>query len=109
MDDNLGHTKRWDYHLVPLRDIFTRVRDAGLTLKSAKCLIGFKSIAFTGHVEGNVTLQVGVHWLSGRVFDSRPKGLRFEPQQRHCVVSFSNAHLSLISTGLVKEDPYRCN
>ena len=50
--DILGHTKRWDDHLVTLRDIFTRVRDAGLTLKPSKCLIGFKSIAFTRHVVG---------------------------------------------------------
>ena len=47
VDDILGHTKRWDDHLVTLRDIFTRVRDAGLTLKPSKCLIGFESIAFT--------------------------------------------------------------
>ena len=33
----------------PLRDIFIRVEDAGLTLKPSKCLISFKSIAFTGH------------------------------------------------------------
>ena len=47
VDDILGHTRRWDDHLVTLRDIFTRVRDAGLTLKPSKCLIGFESIAFT--------------------------------------------------------------
>ena len=28
-------------------------------------------------------------WLSGRVLDWRPKGHRFEPHQRHCVVSLS--------------------
>ena len=31
----------------------------------------------------------GVQWLSGRVFDSRPKDRRFEPHRRHCVVSLS--------------------
>ena len=30
--------------------------------------------------------EVGVQWLSGRVLDSRPRGHRFEPHQRHCVV-----------------------
>ena len=29
---------------------------------------------------------VGAHWLSGRVLDSRPRGHRFEPHRRHCVV-----------------------
>ena len=28
-------------------------------------------------------------WLSGRVIDSRPRGRRFEPHRRHCVVSLS--------------------
>ena len=28
----------------------------------------------------------GVQWLSGRVLDWRPRGCRFEPQQRHCIV-----------------------
>ena len=25
-------------------------------------------------------------WLGGRVLDSRPRGRRFEPHRRHCVV-----------------------
>ena len=28
----------------------------------------------------------GAQWLSGRVLDSRPRGRRFEPHRRHCVV-----------------------
>ena len=35
--------------------------------------------------------------LSGRVLDSRPRGLGFEPHQRHCVVSLSkNINASLV-------------
>ena len=29
---------------------------------------------------------VGAQWLSGRVLDSRPRGHRFKPHWRHCVV-----------------------
>ena len=29
---------------------------------------------------------LGAQWLSGRVLDSRPKGPRFDPHRRHCVV-----------------------
>ena len=29
---------------------------------------------------------LGAQWLSGRVLDSRPKGRRFEPRRRHCVL-----------------------
>ena len=32
------------------------------------------------------TAPMGAQWLSGRVLDSRPKGLGFEPHRRHCVV-----------------------
>ena len=28
----------------------------------------------------------GTQWLSGRVFDLRPRGRRFEAHRRHCVV-----------------------
>ena len=33
------------------------------------------------------SLYMGAQWLSGRALDSRPKGRRFEPHRRHCVVS----------------------
>ena len=32
------------------------------------------------------TTQERTQWLIGRVLDSRPRGRRFEPHQRHCVV-----------------------
>ena len=44
-------------------------------------------------------LIFGAQWLSGRVFDSRPRGRGFEPHLRHCVVSLSKIHLYLLSTG----------
>ena len=40
---------------------------------------------------------MGAQWLSGRVLDSRPKGLGFEPHRRHGVVSLSkNINPSLV-------------
>ena len=39
------------------------------------------------HSEG-----MGALWLSGRVLDSRPRGRRFKPHRRHCVVSLSKTH-----------------
>ena len=38
-----------------------------------------------------------------------PRGRRFEPHRRHCVVSLSKTHLSLLSTGSTQEDPSRHN
>ena len=46
-------------------------------------------------------------WLSGRVFDSRPKGRGFEPHRRHCVVSLSkNINPSLVLVQPRKTRPF---
>ena len=50
-------------------------------------------------------LTQGAQWPSGRVLDSRPRGRGLESHRRHCVVSFSKTHLSLLSTGSTQEDP----
>ena len=34
-------------------------------------------------------MDLGAQWLSGRVFDLRPRGPGFEPNRRHFVVSLS--------------------
>ena len=47
-------------------------------------------------------VKKGAQWLSGRVFDSRPRGRGFEPHRRHCVVSLSkniNPSLVLVHPG----------
>ena len=46
----------------------------------------------------------GVQWLIGRGLDSRPRCSGFEPHWRHCIVSLSKTHLSLLSTGSTQED-----
>ena len=40
-----------------------------------------------------------------RMIDWRQRGCAFEPHRRHCVVSLSKTHLSLLSTGSTEEDP----
>ena len=47
--------------------------------------------------------------VSGRVFDLRQRGCGFKPHRRHCVVSLSKTHLSLLSTGSTQDDPFRHN
>ena len=51
MDCTLGHTQHCDDHIVTLRGSFTRIRDAGLTLKRL-IFFGFESIPFIGYVAG---------------------------------------------------------
>ena len=49
----------------------------------------------------------GAQWLSGKVLDSRPKGRRFEPHRRHCVVSLSkNINPSLVLVQPRKTRPF---
>ena len=51
---------------------------------------------FCGHFpcENKLILQA-LAMLSGRVFDSRPRGCEFEPHRRHCVVVFEQYTLIL--------------
>ena len=42
--------------------------------------------------------------VSGRVLDSRQRGGGFQSHRRHCVLSLSKTHLSLLSTGSTHED-----
>ncbi|XP_053389481.1 uncharacterized protein LOC128552467 [Mercenaria mercenaria] len=41
-----------------LQNIFKKVRDAKLTLKPSKCLIGYDNVSFTGHKVGNDQLEM---------------------------------------------------
>ena len=46
-------------------------------------------------------------WLGGWVLDSRPRGRRFKPHRRHCVVSLSkNINPSLVLVQPRKTRPY---
>ena len=45
-----------------------------------------KYVTVYNQLKCNTTKNKGGQWLSGRVLDSRPRGPRFEPYLRHCVV-----------------------
>ena len=58
-------------------------------------ITNYLSLGFT--IMCRLSTKVGAQWLSGRVFDSRPRGRGFEPHGRHCVVSLSkNINPSLV-------------
>ena len=58
-------------------------------------------------VDWDVNKMLGVQWLTGRVFDTRPKGCGFEPHRRPCVVSLSkNINPSLVLVQPRKICPY---
>ena len=47
-DDVLAHTSSWEDHLLALRDFFSRVRAANLTLRPTKCQIGLPQVNYVG-------------------------------------------------------------
>ena len=57
VDDIIIHTQTWDQHIVTLRAVFDRLRNAGITVKPSKCCIGFHSVDFVGHHVGDEKIQ----------------------------------------------------
>ncbi|MEW8548469.1 MAG: reverse transcriptase domain-containing protein, partial [Candidatus Thiodiazotropha sp.] len=49
LDDIIVFTSTVDEHLTKLREVFSCIRDAGLTLKSSKCQLFETSVSFLGH------------------------------------------------------------
>ena len=49
IDDVLTHTATWDDHIKALKDLFQRVRKAGLTTRPTKCCVGYNEVEFLGH------------------------------------------------------------
>ena len=47
-DDILVHTRTWEEHIKALRELFSRLAQAGLTIRSTKCLFGVNSVDFLG-------------------------------------------------------------
>ena len=57
VDDILCHTIEWIQHLMILRDILQRLRDAKLSARPSKCFIGFNQIDFLGHNVGRGVIR----------------------------------------------------
>lgn len=57
VDDVIVHTDTWDEHLATLREVFKRLKKAGLTVKPSKCIIGVTDVEFVGHKVGIDTLE----------------------------------------------------
>ena len=53
IDDILVYSSTWTEHTSTLRQLFQRLRAAGLTAKPSKCQIAQDKVEFLGHVVGN--------------------------------------------------------
>ncbi len=49
VDDLLSHTQTGDKHMKGLREVFSRVSKANLTLRPTKCKFGYTDLEFVGH------------------------------------------------------------
>jgi hypothetical protein len=56
IDDIIIYTDTWEAHLATLRELLSRLRNAGLTARPSKCFIGFDKIDCLGHVIGDQRL-----------------------------------------------------
>ena len=78
-----------------------------LCIKSEARCGSVKQSSFSGLVCSVLHSISRAQWLSGRVLDSRLRGIGFEPQRRHCVVSLRktyNPSLEPVHSG--KTRPY---
>ena len=53
IDDILEHTVDWSDNIVGLRELKQRLRQAGLTARPSKCMVGYTSVALLGHNVGD--------------------------------------------------------
>ena len=81
IDDVLCHTKTWEEHLDALKDLFSRIRKAGLTIKPSKCKIAHQTLEFLGHTIGKDTITLEQEKIQ-KIKDARP------PQTKKQVRSF---------------------
>ena len=49
VDDLLVHTETWEEHLCTLERLFTRLEEAGITVRPTKCVLGAPEVDFVGH------------------------------------------------------------
>ena len=52
VDDVCIFTDTWEEHISLMRKVFSRLRQAGLTIRLSKCMIGYGIVEFVGHRVG---------------------------------------------------------
>ena len=73
VDDVLDHTETWSTHMSVLRKIFERIREAGLTIRPSKTMIGYTNLGFIGHNVGSGQVAMEADKLTKIEEAPRPK------------------------------------
>ena len=50
MDDILIASETWEQHMLSLKAVLKRLKEANLSAKPSKCYVGFEELSFLGHV-----------------------------------------------------------
>ena len=53
LDDLVIFSRTWEEHCQHLKSVLSRLREAGLTAKPAKCQLGMRQCVYLGHLVGN--------------------------------------------------------
>ena len=72
VDDVWMFTSDWESHLRTVREVFTRLRQAGLTVKPSKCLFGTDKVECLGHTISGKGLEPNQEKIQSIVGAERP-------------------------------------
>ena len=72
LDDILIFSKTWNEHVNHLKQVFDRIRNAGLTLNKNKCVFGVAEIDYLGHHIGLGKVQPRENKINALVNFARP-------------------------------------
>ena len=85
LDDILIHSSTWEEHLEHLTIVFDKLREAGLTVKEAKCTFGEATCIYLGYVVGSRTVKPMQGKVSAIREFGRPRTKREVRSFRGCV------------------------
>jgi len=76
VNDVLGYSDKWQAHMTMLRELFQRVRDAGLTIRPTKTKTGFSKVDFVKHIVSAGAVAMNPEKLTQIQETPRPKTKR---------------------------------
>lgn len=87
------HTRTWEEHLKILRELFTRLAQAGMTIRPSKCIFGVSSIDFPGG---------WVYLVSMRIMSPKSEKLQDQQQRSRFVPLWDWQDITEISSQILQ-------
>jgi len=73
VDDILIFSKSFSDYIDTLTNVLTKLRQAKLTARPSKCMIGFRKLDFLGHLVGEGTIQPEPHKVEAIMKAPKPE------------------------------------